>query len=172
MARLTYAQLFVEELDAEADTTRRFLARVPADQLTWRPHEKSNTAGTLALHIAKAIGGISNMAIVSEFAIDQGGPQFDQPTSLEQILSEFDKGVALARQRLASISDEEYDSVWKLTMAGKPMMTMPRRQMVRALMFNHIYQHRGQLGVYLRLMGVNVPYSYGPSADEMPPMFA
>ena len=39
---------------------------------------------------------------------------------------------------------------------------------VRMIMLNHWYHHRGQLSVYLRLLGVPVPSIYGPSADENP----
>jgi uncharacterized damage-inducible protein DinB len=40
--------------------------------------------------------------------------------------------------------------------------------MLRAIMLNHWYHHRGQLSVYLRELDVPVPSIYGPSADENP----
>jgi uncharacterized damage-inducible protein DinB len=37
--------------------------------------------------------------------------------------------------------------------------------MIRDLI-NHMAHHRGQMTVYLRLMGTPVPAIYGPSADD------
>ncbi len=168
----TMAELFSEELKTEADTTRRFLQRLPADKLAWKPHEKSLSAGTLALHIAEIPGGITHMAMTSTYDMGKGGPTFNQPETVAQIVDTFDSGMKVAIERLSKFTDEQYESEWKLTMGGVAMMTMPLRTMVRTILFNQMYHHRGQFGVYLRVMGTTVPWAYGPSGDEMPPGLA
>lgn|GEM_PF-126128 len=167
----SFGELFSAELRTEAETTRRFIERIPAGKLTWRPHEKSHTAGELALHIAQIPDGVSMMAMSSPFSMDKGPPEFTQPKTIAEILHAHAQGVEQALSRLSGISDDAYLSDWTLTIGGKPIMTMPRHVMVRSILLNQTYHHRGQLGVYLRLMGENVPWSYGPSADEMPPGF-
>jgi uncharacterized damage-inducible protein DinB len=54
---------------------------------------------------------------------------------------------------------------WRLLVAGKVVADKPRHVNVSDT-FGHLAHHRGQLTVYLRLLGVPVPAIYGPSADE------
>ena len=54
MSRIIDALL--QELEQEAQTTRRVLERVPADKLAWKPHDKSMSLGQLALHVATVPG--------------------------------------------------------------------------------------------------------------------
>lgn len=171
--QLTFSQLFLPELKAEADITRRFIQRLPDDKLHWKPHDKSHTAGILALHIAQIPDQISAAAQVEVFALDQAASApFAQPQSVSQILHTFDTGLAAAEKRLAAMPDADYQSLWTATLAGKPVMALPKHVMLRTILFSHTCHHRGQLGVYLRLLGLAVPYAYGPSADELPPMLA
>lgn len=169
---LTFSQLFLPELKAEADITRRFIQRLPDGKLHWKPHDKSHTAGILALHIAQIPDQISAAAQVATFPLDQAGAAFAQPSSVSEILHTLDTGLAAAEMRLASMADADYQSLWTATLAGKPVMTLPKHVMLRTVLFSHACHHRGQLGVYLRLLGLAVPYAYGPSADELPPMLA
>jgi len=172
-ARPTFAQLFVPELRAEGELSRRFIARVPQDKLLWKPHEKSHTVGELAMHIALLPGNLSAAAMVENFAVDNVGDSvFVQPASVKQILQTHDEGLADAEKRLGGMSDADYGLPWNATLGGEVIMTLPRHAMLRNILFSHVCHHRGQLGVYLRLLGVAVPYSYGPSGDEMPPFLA
>ena len=172
-ARPTFAELFVAELRAEGEISRRFIARVPEDKLLWRPHEKSHTAGVLAMHIALLPGQISAAALLEHFPVDDiADSSYVQPESVDQMLATLDAGLADAEGRLGGMSDADYVSIWNATLGGEPVMTVPRHVMLRNILFSHTCHHRGQLGVYLRLMGVAVPYSYGPSGDEMPPMIS
>jgi len=97
-------------------------------------------------------------------------PGFVHPEakSREEILETFSKSTASARSTLKGMDDARLMSEWTLTKNGKPLMAMPRIGFLRSILMNHIYHHRGQLSVYLRILDVPVPSIYGPSADENP----
>jgi uncharacterized damage-inducible protein DinB len=165
----TVAQAFLVEFETQAPITRRFLERLPEDKLSWKPQEKSMTAGQLALHIASTLGGIvrfvqTNPAQAPDFAA------FPQPASRDEILQKFDQSVAIVREILPTIDDAAMNETWRLMAGGKEVLAQPRSQFLRDVMFSHVYQHRGQFSVYLRILNVPVPASWGPSADE-PPLF-
>jgi uncharacterized damage-inducible protein DinB len=163
---MTIVQMMLAEFEQEAVTTRRFLERLPDDRLTWQPHEKSKTAGQLALHIATAPGGVVQMALVDEFAMPtMGNPQ---PESTAQVLTALDESIATVRKTLSGLTDDRLDESWKLVNNGEVILTMSRYNVLRSLLMNHWIHHRGQFGVYLRLIGAKVPSSYGPSGDEPP----
>ena len=164
---MSIAQSMLQEFEQELRTTRRFLERVPSDKLNWRPHEKSMTAGQLALHIAQAPAGVLALAQKDEGA----PPDFStrqQPSNTREILDDLDKSAAFVRQNLPRMDDARMTAAWRLVAGGQTLMTMPRAAFLRSILLNHWYHHRGQLGVYLRLMGCVVPASYGPSGDEAP----
>ena len=155
------------ELDQEAKTTRRVLERVPTDRLGWKPHPKSMTLGQLALHIAQVPGNIAGFV---------AGPVLEMPsefqqaaaTSTTEVLSALDQSLAKAKDVLNGLDDATMTSMWALKAGGKTVMSMPRLAVVRSIMLNHWYHHRGQMSVYLRELDVAVPSIYGPSADENP----
>jgi len=155
------------ELDQEAATTRRVLERVPADKLGWRPHPKSRTLGQLAMHVATTPGMLAEVAQLDSFAFETGPPDVD-PKGTSEIVAAHDASIAKAKQQLARMDDEKALGMWQGTMGGKPVFEVPRIGLLRAIMLNHWYHHRGQLSVYLRELGVPVPSIYGPSADENP----
>ena len=168
---MSIAQTMIGELEHEAIKTRRFLERIPADQLTWKPHEKSLTAGQLALHIATIPAVMTDMGAPDECPMPDFAGGFKQPTSLDDVLTAFDESLAHAKSTLGDMDDQHMAATWKLVGNGQVLMSMPRIGFFRALLLNHLYHHRGQLGVYLRLLGAQVPVAYGPSGDEMPPEF-
>ncbi len=156
------------EFEQEAATTKRILERVPADKLTWKPHPKSMSLGQLAMHIATIPGGIAKMAQVDAFEINPANFNPPAAKSAEEILQAHEASVAGVREYLCGVSEPAAIGPWRLTLQGKTLMAMPRMAMLRAIMLNHWYHHRGQLSVYLRLLDVPVPTIYGPSADENP----
>jgi len=165
---MTIAQALLDEFRRESESTRKFLERIPADELEWRPHEKSMTVGQLGLHIAGAPGSIVGMAEQDEIeAPDFSGP-FPQPETLKAILDAFDESASVVAERLPKIDDARMQGTWRAVHEGKEMMSLPRAGMLRVLLLNHTYHHRGQLAVYLRLLDVKVPSAYGPTADEEP----
>jgi len=160
------AETFIPELDQEAATTRRVLERIPADKLAWRPHPTSMSLGQLALHVAEVPGAVARLAQASVTS----RPAFKQAeaASPRQLFDALDASIATARAALSGWSDAEMQETWSLSHQGATLMAVPRVGLVRAIMFNHWYHHRGQLLVYLRLLDVPVPSVYGPTADESP----
>lgn len=165
---MSHSDQLLAEFRAEASTTRKFLERLPEDKLSWQPHPKSMSAGQLALHIAASPTGIIQMALKDEFLLSDIPQSRDQPADLRQVMDAFEQSIAAVEEHLPKISDERMQAPWRLVDNGKELMAMPRAVMLRTILFNHIYHHRGQFGVYLRLVGAKVPSAYGPSGDEMP----
>jgi uncharacterized damage-inducible protein DinB len=154
------------EIDQEAQTTKRVLDRIPEDKLAWRPHPKAFSLGQLALHIAAVPGNIAAAAAQDSFE----APNFAQAEakSRQEILDTFSKGIESAKSALNKMDDARLMSMWSLTKNGKVLMSVPRIGFIRSILMNHGYHHRGQLSVYLRILNVQVPSIYGPSADENP----
>jgi uncharacterized damage-inducible protein DinB len=158
----------IAELELEAGATRRVLERVPEDKLSWRPHPKSMSLGQLALHIASTPAGVAKLASMDTME----APDFEQlraePTSKAEVLETFERSLRAAKEFLQNLDDDRAEATWTMTRAGKPAMAMPRIGFIRMVMFRHVYHHRGELCLYLRLLDVPVPAVYGPSADENP----
>jgi uncharacterized damage-inducible protein DinB len=161
------AKEFLAEFETQAPITRKFLERLPEDKLTWKPHEKSLTAGQLAFHIAIVPGGIVRF-VVNNPAQAPEKFEFPQPAVRDEILKAFDESIVTVRGLLPEFDDASMNESWHLMAGGKELFAQPRSQFVRNVMFSHWYQHRGQFSVYLRMLNVAVPASWGPSADERP----
>ena len=159
-------EALLQELEQEAQTTRRVLERVPDDKLAWKPHDKSMSLGQLALHVATCPGSVAELSRQSPFQV----PDFTQPaaTSAAELLPALDQSVARAREILCSMDDAELATMWQLMAGGREVFSIPVGALLRSLMLNHWYHHRGQLSVYIRQVGALVPSIYGPSADENP----
>jgi uncharacterized damage-inducible protein DinB len=158
------AQSLLAEFEDQAPVTRKFLERLPDDKLTWKPHARSLTAGQLAYHLAFVPGGVVRGA-----QKDQVPPpafQFPQPATSQEILDAFDQSIATVREVLPSFDDAAMNGTWRIVAGDQEIAAMPRVTFLRNIMLNHWYQHRGQFCVYLRLLDVAVPSSWGPSADE------
>lgn len=158
----------IGEIRQEAATTKRVLERVPADKLAWKPHPRSMSLGQLAMHIATIPGGITKLAQVDEFEINPADFVPPSPNNTLEILAALDASVRAAEEYLGGVSESAALGNWRATANGKEVMSVPRAAMLRSIMLNHWYHHRGQLSVYLRLLEVPVPVIYGPSADENP----
>jgi uncharacterized damage-inducible protein DinB len=164
---MTIIEALLQELEQEAGTTRRVLERVPDAELGWRPHPKSMSLGQLALHIATVPGGVAQIAVRP--GMDEP-PQFVQPAaeSAAELVPALEESIAKARSPLGGMDDRQAMETWTLKSGEEVLMAMPRAGVLRAIMLNHWYHHRGQLSVYLRQLNVPVPSIYGPSADENP----
>ena len=168
MKASTMLEPMLGEFPEEAGVTRRILERVPADKLTWRPHPKSMSLGQLAIHIATVPGGIATMVQGDGFDVSQAQFVPPQPKSAEEIHAAFEESVRTAETVLNGMTDEAAQGSWTLKRGDKELFTQPRIGVLRSIMLNHWYHHRGQLSVYLRLLDVSVPVVYGPTADENP----
>ena len=157
------------EMEHENATTRRVLERVPTDKLSWKPHPKSMSLGELALHVAMSPGYIAEgWACQDTVDFGKGGGKTPEPTSTQEILAAHDEGVSKTKSALQKIGDAGLGQQWTATMNGATVFDMPKAALIRSIVLNHTYHHRGQLSVYLRLLDVPVPSIYGPSADESP----
>ena len=159
----------IPEFDHEMATTRKTLERVPEDKTGWKPHDSSMPMGRLAGHIAEMIGFAATTFQGESFDFAPPGGTPMQPTTMtsrKQLLDIFDRNVAATRAALSRASDDELEKTWTLLNGGKTFFSMPRIQVLRGMILNHVIHHRGQLSVYLRMNQVPIPSIYGPSGDE------
>ena len=168
VANQSIAQSMLAEFETQAPITRKFLERVPEDKLTWKPHERSMTAGQLALHLAVVPGSVVKFVKNNPVQV-QTSFHAPQPVSHAEILKAFDESVVAVRHLLLEFDDAAMKESWHLMAGDKELFAQPRGLFLRDGMLSHWYQHRGQLSVYLRILNVPVPSSWGPSADEPPP---
>lgn len=156
----------IREFEHEAQTTRRHLERLPDDKLDWRPHEKSYTAGALAAHLVECIRWGNSIFTQDEFNFDPATFQFYKAESVADFLKNFDEAVASCNRALASVDDTALEKIWRLKMRGRTLVEKSKADVFRDFTLSHLIHHRGQFSVYLRLLDVAVPGSYGPTADE------
>ncbi len=155
----------IAEMDQEAEATRRMLERVPADQLGWKPHQKSMSLGQLALHVAGAPGMVAGL-LLEDTILPLEFEEPPSPVSKEEVLAALDESVDTARDILNGMDDEAMMGMFRIMDGDREVLGMPKAGLARAILLNHWYHHRGQLSVYLRLLDVPVPATYGASADE------
>lgn len=163
---MTIANNFIDELKRESAVTRKLLERIPEEKFSWKPHDKSMTMGRLASHIAEMIGWVKKILTKNELNLDANRYMPFEPKSNKELLEFFDKNLDSAVESLSEATDQEITKQWTLKRADKVLLSMPRDQVLRSIILNHIIHHRGQLSVYLRLNDIPVPSIYGPSADE------
>jgi uncharacterized damage-inducible protein DinB len=156
----------IGELQHEAATTRKILKRIPAEKFDFKPHDKSMAMGRLAVHIGEMIDWITQTCTKDE--IDFAGMEMKpfEPKSTAELVEYHDNLVVKAIESLKNTPDEIMHNPWSLKNGDQVFFTMPRIVTLRTMCFNHIWHHRGQLSVYLRLNDIPVPSIYGPSADE------
>jgi uncharacterized damage-inducible protein DinB len=154
------------EFQHETATTRRHLERLPEQRFGWRPHDKSFTAGELAAHIVECIRWTA--AIFGQDELDMDPATFEpfSPRTAAELLAGFDEAVARGLAALAASSEPAVAAAWRFKIRGRVRFERPRGVVFRDFTLSHLIHHRGQLSVYLRLLDLPVPGSYGPSADE------
>ena len=163
---MTIANQMLAELQQEGITTRKMLALVPVDKKDWKPHEKSMALGNLSRHVAEIYGWPKETVQDDELDFSKMDHKPVEITSNEQLLALFDKCMAKAKEILENTPDEEMAKPWTMRNGETIFFTMPKAQVMRTWVLNHSVHHRAQLGVYLRLLDIPIPGSYGPSADE------
>ena len=162
---MNISDILIAELDMESAGTKKVLDRIPESNLIWKPHDKSMMIGRLGLHIAELPDWIIRCLTSEEYNFGVGPYQPTFPSAKGDILRVFDEKLTKAKDAIRSTSDEQFAKHWKLRKGDFLIFDLPRPAVVRR-QINHIIHHRGQLTVYLRLLGVPVPGLYGPSADE------
>ena len=131
---MSMSQAFIQELEQEAQTTRRVLERVPGNRLAWKPHAKSMSLGQLALHVASTPGGIAQMATQASVQV----PDFSQAEAktTAEILSALDETIATAKSVLEGLDDAAMGGTWKAMAGEKEVMAIPRFALLRSIMLN------------------------------------
>jgi uncharacterized damage-inducible protein DinB len=157
----------ISELEFERTSTQKLLERLPEDKLSWKPHPKAFTLGQLAYHVATIPGRIARLAKEGTTTAEV---LTDHPfcTSKKEILKSFDSKFNEAISILEQVDDAWDASNWTCTLGDREIINWPRPVLLRFLMLNHWYHHRGELVTYLRTLDILIPSIYGPSADENP----
>ena len=156
----------IAELKHEAAATKRLLEKVPAENNTWKPHEKSMALGRLATHIAETPQWITRILAADEF--DFSAHRFTPVIAAtnEELLTIFQTNIDAATASLEAATLDTFDKTWTVKSGGTIYYQLPKKVAIRGWACSHLYHHRGQLTVYLRLLNIPVPGMYGPSADE------
>ncbi|MBS1619415.1 MAG: DinB family protein [Bacteroidetes bacterium] len=157
--------MLIKELESEAQTTRKMLALMPDDKYDWKPHQKSMPMGNLALHVAELPTWVSLAIHTSELDFATSPYTLPDIKTNAALLEFHEKNVAAAKTDLEKINEEELVKTWTLRNGEIVYQVLKKVEMIRVA-YSQIVHHRAQLGVYLRLLDIPIPGSYGPSADE------
>jgi uncharacterized damage-inducible protein DinB len=163
MPELQLAELYADELKAEATATRKCLERIPVTLFAYKPHEKSMALGYLALLVAEIPNWIAY--IIEKGEIDFATFQHFQPKTTEELVEHFDINMQAALQALKGMANEQFNDSFSLKNQGQLLFKSSKKTNVSSSI-NHWVHHRGQLTVYMRLNDIAVPSIYGPSADD------
>ena len=159
-------EMFLGELTSECERTKRAFEQYPEGQDEWKPHEKSMPLGYLASLIAIIPSWVAMIVTQDELDVASVGLKHEAATRTRAgLLQMMEKASSEARTALDGTTDEFLDTPWRMLAGGEVVMKAARHVMIRDA-FNHLAHHRGQLTVYLRLLGATVPALYGPSADD------
>jgi len=161
---MTIGQEFSQELILESEVTRKYLAAVPFKDKNFKPAEKSETLGRLAIHVAEIIAWWTDCICKDKLDFIDFEPKDINSTT--ELLTYFDKLLEEAKKALLEAKDEEFAKEWSMTYGEEILFTLPKKQVIRVFCMHHLVHHRAQLGVYLRILGIPVPATYGPSADD------
>ncbi|HEU5234657.1 MAG TPA: hypothetical protein VFU50_17485 [Terriglobales bacterium] len=167
--QMKLTELFLAQLEREAEGTRHALERVPEGRNDWRPHEKSMPLGYLAALVARMPAWVAMTINTDELVLGSNGGSKFTPKPLAtraELLQSLEESVAEAREALSSTNDEHLLKPWRFVAGGQVQSEDPRYIVLTDAVFSHLAHHRGQLTVYLRLNEASVPAIYGPSADE------
>ena len=157
---------FQKEFESEVVVTRKMLSLVPNDKYDWKPHEKSMTIKGLVTHLADIFCWCSFMLNSSELDFTKMPYQNEEVNDTTHLMSFFERKVVEGRTALASAKEEQLTEPWSLRNGDLIYSTNPKADVIR-MSFSQIIHHRAQLGVFLRLLDIPIPGSYGPSADDM-----
>jgi uncharacterized damage-inducible protein DinB len=159
-------EIYLPEFEQEMKKTRTLLERVPEDKPDFKPHEKSMPLGRLAGHVAQLPEFGTTIIELPGLDFSAGKMKPLLMESREQLLAAFDAIATKTRAAIAGATDEHWQQMWTLSFQGKTVTENKRFLVYRDMFLNHQVHHRAQLGVYLRLNGVPLPATYGPSADD------
>ncbi len=156
-------QIYLSQLESEAEATRKCLERLTDQVMEYKPTEKAMPLKSLAITVSDIPKWID--AIISQGEIDFATYERFQMNSVDDLPKHFDECMAAARKALEHVSDEELMKEFSLKMKGQTLMTDTKKNNVDSTI-RHLVHHRGQLTVYMRLNNIPIPKIYGPSGDD------
>ncbi|HRH47098.1 MAG TPA: DinB family protein [Panacibacter sp.] len=156
----------LKEMEQEANTTRKMLQRIPDDKYDWKPHAKSMTIKSLATHIAELPTWVPMVLNTTE--LDFAGSPYNPVVinSTTELMEHFEKSLAEGKEAIEKATEEDLEPNWTLRNGEEIYSVSTKAEFIR-LTYCQIVHHRAQMGVYLRLLDIPIPGSYGPSADDM-----
>ena len=163
---MTFMEFFLQQLEEEAVTTRKMLSRVPTEKFGWKPHEKSMEMKRLATHVAELPTWIPMTLDTDELDFAKNEYKPVELKNTEELLKYFEENLVKGREALKNGKEADLEKPWTLRNGEQIYSTSPKRDVIR-MSLSQIIHHRAQLGVFLRLLNIPIPGSYGPSADEM-----
>jgi uncharacterized damage-inducible protein DinB len=162
---MTMMQSFLKEMDRESVTTRKMLERVPDDKYDWKPHEKSMSLKQLATHIAEIPSWVPMVLDTPELDFAAIDYKPEDIHNSKELIRYFEKTLQESKAALSGADDSQLKDTWTMRSGDKIFDSSPKDKVLREV-FCQVVHHRAQLGVYLRLLNIPIPGSYGPSADE------
>lgn len=159
-------KLLIEEIEQEAINTKKMLERVPAEKFDWRPHQKSMTLKQLAVHIANLSKRPAQVITTKYLDLADSSIKKPEINNTTDLIKEFEEGTSQSIDALKSVSDDDLNVNWIMRRGEHIIINMPKAAAIRNMGLSHLYHHRAQLGVYLRLLDIPVPGMYGQSADD------
>ena len=163
---MTFLEFFLEQLEMEAGATRKMLSRVPTEKFSWKPHEKSMDMKTLAVHVAELPTWIPMTLNTDELDFAKNEYKQAPIQNTQELVAYFEKSLVEGIEALKKGNEADLEKPWTLRNGDQIYDVSPKRNVIR-MSISQIIHHRAQLGVYLRLLNIPIPGSYGPSADEM-----
>jgi len=158
-------EFFLKQLNEESATTREMLSRVPNDKYDWAPHPKSMDIRRLATHIAELPTWITMALTTDELDFQNNAWEQTNVDNTEKLMEVFEKSLIDGRSKLVPESENKLNEIWTLR-SGEEVYSRSTKGEVIRMALSQIIHHRAQIGVYLRLLDIPIPGSYGPSADE------
>lgn len=163
---MSMIQMLLREMDNEAQTTRKMLERIPDDKYSWKPHPKSMTIEQLSTHIAELPTWVSMVLTTSELDFASSPYEPKHIDNTKDLLKLFEKSLIDGKTHLSKATETDLEPNWTLRNGDQVYSVNTKAEVIR-MTYCQIVHHRAQLGVFLRLLNVPIPGSYGPSADEM-----
>jgi uncharacterized damage-inducible protein DinB len=158
-------EIFKKELETEANTTVKMLSIVPEDQYDWKPHEKSMSIRQLVTHLAEIPGWIEFMINTSELDFHAGTYKATEIKNTVHLVEVFKENVAKSQEALNNMKESQLTEIWTMKGGDQVYSEEPKHEAIRHSL-SQLIHHRAQLGVYLRLLNIPIPASYGASADD------
>lgn len=163
---MTIVQILLKEMEREAATTRKMLSIVPTEKFDYKPHEKSMSLKQLATHVAELTSWVTLILNTSELDFLENPYDPKELANTQELVNYFEACLQQAKERLATATEEDFQLDWTLR-SGETIHVVESKGDNIRMCYCQIVHHRAQLGVYLRLLNIPIPGSYGPSADEM-----